>query len=350
MKYRLVVTAAAAVALTVAPVGCAGIAPPATEAPPVLIATPPPVTPTASPEPIAEVAQRPASVFGGSCDSVISPSMVKSLFGAKYSASEWGLADPATAIVPQVGGLMCEVSRSGASGIDTWLVVTPAAATDESSESLECTDEVPDQESCYGDHFVNGYRLSFHVGRVVKTSTSKVVTTKIIAHFDEAAAANPVAIVTPQSTAWANPVDCDDLGPRVDIGEALGTTGKKWKTEVPGRDWEFPKVVSDLWGGAYFLSCSWMAKSSVDNPAWVEVAVLGGGAWAADAVAAQETATEVDPGEFDRAILVESLDADPAWATLNVFTGVNWLAVDVHLSGKFGKRIDVAAAVAEALT
>jgi hypothetical protein len=348
MKSTPILTGIVALALTAVLAGCGGAAPSATETP--TISAPPTAsaTPTAVPPPATETASRPAAVFGGSCASVIAPATVKSVFGAGYSAAEWGLDDPQTAIVAQVGGLLCAVSRSKESGVNAWLAVIPAAANSESEESLECSSD-PDEDlhSCWGDHYINGFRLSFHIVAVTKTASPKSEAKKIIVRFDETAATVNAVVAVPQVTAWANPVDCKQLGPRVDIAQALGTKDLKWNQDVPGRDWEWPTVVSDLWDGTFFMSCSWTAQPDPSMTGWVEVQVLGGGAWAADKVAAKDGAEEVEPGIFDRAILVSN--SEPAWSTLNVFQGVNWLTVDVHMSGKFGKRLDVAAAVAAAL-
>jgi hypothetical protein len=166
---------------------------------------------------------------------------------------------------------------------------------------------------------------------------------------DAVTAKQPVVAVTQQNTARVNPGDCGDLGPRVKVGDVLGTKGNHCKPVMQGRDGECPSAVADLGNGSYFMSWSWMAESPADNPAWVEVAVLGGGVWAADAVAAQDKANEVIPGGFDMAILVGGADSDSEWNTLHVFHGVNCLVVDVHLADSFGKRIDVAAAVAGSL-
>jgi hypothetical protein len=274
-------------------------------------------TPTPEPVELVEVDQ-PAQVFGGDCSAMFSDAALSEALGQPVGPSRWiEPVSPETLLIEQVGGLHCHWVGADSSTV-LYVTAVPAGAVGAPQES-GCTPTMVSNTSCAVDVTANGIRLSGVVTGDFPGSDSLSRVDAVEALFAASANAAPVFVAdTPIAGAWQNPVDCAAVAENVDW-VALGGTADVVSDDTMGTDVYASAVERALRGGRVLGWCYlYSPKGSVAPTFWA----LGGGAWARDAVLAQDGATVLDVPGFD--LVVETTGS---WHTFDIFDGVNWIRV-----------------------
>ncbi len=277
-------------------------------------------TPTREPVELIDVAQ-PAQVFGGDCSAMFTDVALSEALGQAVSPLDWQQGvDPESLLVEQVGGIHCVWGALDTSPVLA-VVVVPASAVTVPEETV-CVGTMISNTSCPVDVTANGTRLSGVVTADFEGADSLARVAAVEALFT--ASANAVAPVVPTliAGAWANPIDCAGVAENVDW-VALGGSADVVPDDTLGTDVYASAVERELRGGRVLGWCYLYSPGISIAPAfWA----LGGGAWARDAVLAQDGATVVDVPGLD--LVVET--PVEGGTTIDIFDGVNWLRSDLR--------------------
>lgn len=271
-------------------------------------------TPTAAPPVLVDV-PAPAQLFNGDCSAMFSDAALSEAFGQAVTNPGWPTsADPEALLVEQAGGIHCV--WGGLDGSTVLVVVAVPAAAVSSPENTECVATEISPTSCAVDVTANGIRLSGIVtaDTAGADSPSRVATVEAL-FVTSAAAVAPVAL-TPLPDAWMNPTDCDYVASTVDWATALDVTEPLVPDYTMGTDAYASAVEIDLRGGRV---PGWCMLYSPSGGPGISFIALGGGAWARDAVLAQDGAEVIDVDGFD--LVVKST----VNGTVDIFDGVNWI-------------------------
>jgi hypothetical protein len=264
---------------------------------------------------------QPAQVFGGDCSAMFTDAALSEALGQPVTQLDWQQGvDPESLLVEQAGGIHCYWGTSNTAG-GLYVLALPAAAATVPEEA-ECVGTMLGNSSCPVDVTVNGIRLS---GVVTAEndgagSPERVVAVEALFTANANAAAAGV-LPTPIAGAWTNPADCAHVAETVDW-VALGGTPVV-PDDTMGTDVYASAVERELRGGRVLGWCYFFSPGVNVAPAFWAV---GGGAWARDAVLAQEGATVIDAPGFD---LVVETPVDGG-STIDIFDGVNWLRSDLR--------------------
>lgn len=287
------------------------------------------VEPVETPTPTSafvEVA-KPAQVFDADCSAIFSDAALSAALGqpliqpwAEQETPLW-LVQPLTpegSLVEQAGGLYCAWSEPQAdpdifTGWVLLVAAVPATAVS-APEDVECVASDMSASGCPIDVTANGIRLSGLVTSDMAGADGLARVAAVEALFVESAnsAAAPVAQTQPEGS-WHTPADCAAIAASIDW-KSLGET-EPIQADTLGTDAYASVVEDDLRGGRRLYTC-WLSGEK-----WgATFSALGGGAWARDAVLAQEGAEVVDVPGFD---LVVTTPAQGG--IIDIFDGVNWL-------------------------
>jgi hypothetical protein len=284
-------------------------------------------TSTATVEPAEPVAQ-PAQVFGGDCSAIFSDAALSEALGQPLTqpwlgqeVPSWAVQplSPESSLVEHAGGVHCGWGTPPTSpdSFDGWVLyvdAVPASAVS-APEDVECVASDMSATGCPIDVTANGIRLSGVVTSDIEGVDPLARVAAVEALFVASAnAAEAPDAPAPPAGSWQTPSDCAAIAASVDW-KAVGESGPITSDDTMGTDAYGSVVEDDLRGGRPLYTC-WIGGETWQTA----FSLLGGGAWARDAVLAQEGAEVVDVPGLD---LVVTTPAQGG--IIDIFDGVNWL-------------------------
>ena len=303
----------------------------------------PPAVPVPTPTKTLEPAAKPAQLFDGDCESVLTLEQLQEITGADMELTSGaditsvGYDGQAKWAVTQSGGLVCEwrlVDSNSSTDPAVYLAFMRQELLSNFEASTPCLPPYTEFLSCAIEHETGGLRVSGGITAGDEASTAAAAQS-ILDAIDARVAEVPVGeSPAPVEGAWANPTDCAAL---LEAMDSKNTLGRELTTsEGLGHGSYWAQGIADLVQNDQSTTCMFLdAEPAGAEP--VQAGIQGGGSWVAPLVAERAGAKVVTVAGFDYAVYIET--ADGMTPQLHAFRGPNWISTsvldgDVKAAGK----------------